>query len=450
MNDDSPPQAAPAPPAAAPRPRHFSARGPLTLGLLVLVILVGGFGGWAVFTNISGAVVASGQVEVERNRQVVQHPDGGIVDAILADEGDMVEAGDVLIRLDRTLLASEAAINEGQLFELMARRGRLEAEQNGADAIDFEAELLEAAARDPAIAELVEGQRSLFHARLDTLRSETEQLGKRRQQIESQIEGIEAQQVALRQQQELMREELADQQRLMDQGLAQKSRVLALQREDARLAGTLGELQASKAEGEGRITEIDLQLLGLGTARREEAIARLRDLQYREQELAEQRRALQERLSRLDIRAPVSGIVYGLQVFAERSVIRAADPLLYIVPQDRPLLIATQVQITDIDQVFPGQEVALRLSALDMRTTPELFGSVNQVSADAFSDEATGQSYYRVEIILGEGEMDRLPEGSVLLPGMPVEAFIRTADRTPMAYLLKPLTDYFARAFREG
>jgi HlyD family secretion protein len=345
---------------------------------------------------------------------------------------------------------SELTIVEGQLFEMMARRGRLEAERDGLTTITFPAELIEAAGTSGSVAELIDGQQRLFDARLATLKSQIDQLTKRRQQIGNQMEGIDAQQVALRRQQELMQEELADQQQLMNQGLAQKSRILALQREEARLSGTLGELQASKAEGEGRVTELDIQILALETTRREEAITRLRDLQYREYELAEQRRALKERISRLDIRAPVSGIVYGLQVFAPRSVIRAADPVLYIIPQDRPLLIASRIQTTDIDQVYPGQEVALRFSALDMRSTPELFGTVTQISADSFADEATGQSYYRTEILLSDGEIDRLPDGTVLLPGMPVEAFIRTRDRTPLAYLLQPLTDYFVRAFREG
>lgn len=448
----APSNAAPPAPSVSPtRPTHlWSARKPLTLGVLVLLILVGGFGSWAVFTNLAGAVIASGQIEVDQNRQVVQHLDGGVVEEILVDEGDTVAVGDILIRLDGTLLTSELTIVEGQLYELMARRGRLEAEQLGHDTITYDPALLEAAAKSPSVSRLIAGQQSLFEARNETLASEIDQLSKRRQQIGNQLEGIDAQQIALRRQQELMQEELADQQQLRDQGLAQKSRVLALQREDARLSGTLGELQASKAEGEGRITELDIQILALGSGRREEAITRLRDLQYREYELAEQRRALLERISRLDIRAPAEGIVYGLQVYAPRSVIRAADPVLYIIPQDRPLLIASKVQVTDIDSVYPGQEVALRFSALDTRTTPELFGTVMQVSADAFADEATGQSYYRAEILLSEGESERLPDGTILLPGMPVEAFIRTRDRSPMAYLLKPLADYFTRAFRES
>ncbi|MFV0244143.1 MAG: HlyD family type I secretion periplasmic adaptor subunit [Qingshengfaniella sp.] len=426
-------------------PRHH-----LMIGAITLAILIGGFGGWATLTTLAGAIIAPGAIEVDQNRQVVQHLDGGVVAEILVTEGDTVGAGDILVRLDGTMLQSELTIVEGQLFELMARRGRLTAERDDDATITFPETLLRAGQDNPDIATLIDGQKRLFEARLTSLAQETDQLAKRRLQIENQIEGIEAQQLALSRQQDLMREELADQQRLRDQGLAQKSRLLALQREDAQLSGTLGELQASKAEGEGRITELGIESLKLGSARREEAITQLRDLQYREYELAEKRHALIERIARLDIRAPVGGIVYGLAVFAPRSVIRPAEPVLYLIPQDRPLVITTRVEPIHIDQVQPGQAVTLRFSAFDARTTPELFGHVIQVSADAFNDDATGASYYRTEIALDDGQIDRLPPDITLLPGMPVEAFIRTADYSPLTYLLKPLSDYFVRAFRES
>jgi HlyD family secretion protein len=236
---------------------------------------------------------------------------------------------------------------------------------------------------------------------------------------------------------------------LLDRGLAQVSRVLSLQREEARLRGSMGELSANKAQAEGKITEIEIEVLKFGTKRREEAITRLRDLQFRELELREQRRALTDRLARLDIRAPLSGIVYGMQFFAPRSVIKPADPVLYLVPQDRPLIITARVEPIHIDQLFVGQDVTLRFSALDQRTTPELFATVGKVSADAFEDQNTGMTFYRTEMVLNEGEIDRLPEGTILIPGMPVETYIRTRDQSPMAYLIKPLADYFIKAFRE-
>lgn len=426
-----------------------SARRPLTTGLIVMAILFGGFGGWAVFTEIAGAVIASGRIEVDRNRQVVQHIDGGIVDDILMRDGDIVAEGDILLRLDGSSLRSELAIIEGQLFELMARRGRLEAERDGLSDVDFDPWLHVISAERPSVADTMEGQRNLFEARRDSLGREIEQLGKRRAQTQSQLTGIAAQQAATETQLVLIQEELSDQQTLLASGLAQKSRLLALQREEASLSGRIGELVAAQAEADGRITEIDIQILSLRNARREEAITELRDIRSREFELAEKRLALIERIDRLDIRAPLSGVVYDLRVFAERSVIRPADPLLFIIPQDRPLIITTRIQPTNIDQVFPGQEVSLRFSALDDRDTPQLIGTVEQVSADAFIDDQRGTSYYTAQIVLKEGEIARLPEGTVLLPGMPVEAFLRTDDRTPLAYLLKPLSDYFVKAFRE-
>jgi len=427
----------------------WSARKPLIIGLIGLVLLVGGFGTWAAFTQISGAIIAPGRIEVDQNRQVVQHPDGGVVSAIEVKEGDKVSTGQVLVRLDPGELKSELSIIENQLAELMARRGRLEAERDGRDTLTFDPLLIEISAGNTDASGLMIGQKTLFEARAQTVAAEIDQLDKRRGQISNQIDGIEAQQAALARQLDLIEMELTDQQSLLDRGLAQATRVLGLQREQARLSGTMGDLAAQKAEAEGRITEIEISILKLGTDRREEAITTLRDLQFRELELREQRRALIEQMGRLDITAPLSGVVYNLQVFALRSVIRPADPVLFIVPQDRPLVINARVDSIHVDKLFVGQEVTLRFSALDQRTTPELFGRVTQISADAFEDEATRASYYRAEIALSEGEQARLPEGSTLIPGMPVEAFIRTADRTPLAYLVKPFTDYLAKAFRE-
>ncbi|GGF69358.1 MULTISPECIES: HlyD family type I secretion periplasmic adaptor subunit [Mameliella] len=430
--------------------KQFSLRMPMIFGIIGLTILVGGFGTWAATTNISGAIVASGQIEVDQNRQVVQHPDGGVVAKILVDEGDTVTEGQVLIRLDPTLLLSELNIIEGQLYEIMSRRARLQAERDAKDEIVFAEEVLNRAVTDPEVAELVEGQRNLFFARRDSVEGEIGQLRKRSDQIADQVIGILAQQEALARQLELIKEELVNKEELRAQGLVRAPEILALQREEARLAGSVGELKASKAQAEGRITEIDIQILSLQTKRREEAITTLRDLQFRERELAEKRLAIRERLNRLDITAPVGGVIYGLTIFTPRSVIRPADPVLFIVPQDRPLVIAAQVEPIHIDKLFVDQEVSLRFSSLDQRQTPELFGRVVQISADAFEDQNSRVRYYRAEIVLNEGEIDRLPEGAALIPGMPVEAFIRTEDRTPLAYLVKPFTDYFAKAFRES
>ncbi|MGZ9809566.1 HlyD family type I secretion periplasmic adaptor subunit [Pseudoroseicyclus sp. H15] len=422
-------------------------RGPLMGGLIAILLLVGGFGGWAIYTQITGAVIAMGRIEVEQNRQVVQHPDGGVVEEILVQEGDTVEAGQLLIRLDEDDLRSELAAVEGQLFEILARRARFEAEVEITDDLAFDPLLLET--DNPVATELMEGQRRLYAARRVSEDQVRDQLQRRIEQIEAQIEGIEAQKTAITEQIGFIQSELESQQSLLDRGLAQAARVLALEREKADLEGRHGELTAAAAQAQGRITETEIEIIKIDATRGEEAISTLRDLQYTEIDLAERRHQLLTRIDRLDIRAPVSGIVYNLRVFAPRSVVVAADPLLYLIPQDRPLVITAQVAPQDIDQIYVGQSAGLRFSAFDQRQTPELDGRVMQVSADSFNDEATGRSFYRAQIELNEGELARLPEGMDLLPGMPVEAFIATAARSPMAYFLKPFTDYFAKAFRE-
>lgn len=428
----------------------WPARLPMTLGVIGFLILVGGFGGWATFSKIEGAVISSGRIEVDQNRQVVQHRYGGIVSEILVDEGDRVDAGQTLIKLDPTELNSQLSIIESELFELMARRARLESERDSESEIDFPKELLDRSNTDPEVAELVRGQTNLIKARSETDRQEIDQLNRQGEQLADQIEGIIAQSDAIRSQLSLIQSELESQQALFDKGLAQASRLLALQREQARLSGTLGELTARRAQAEARITEVEIEALKLGASRREEAITQLRDLRIRELSLTEQRNALREQLSRLDITAPVSGIVYNLRVYAPRSVIQPADPLLFLVPQDRPLIITTQVSPLHVDKVFVGQGVWLKFPAFDQRETPDLAGHVTKLSADAFADEQTGATFYRAEVALDDGEITKLPSNAALLPGMPVEAFIRTEKRTPIAYLLQPFIVYFDKALRES
>jgi HlyD family secretion protein len=424
-------------------------RGPLLTGLLALVVLLGVIGVWSVRTTLSGAVVASGMVVVESNRQVVQHPEGGVVGEIAVRDGDTVEVGQTLIRFDDTLLRSELSILDTQLIELQARKARLEAEAQGDEAIVFPAGLLELAAINPEAAAQVRGQEDLFSARSQTLGQESQQLDEQIRQIENQIEGTQAQLTALGTQEDLIVGELEDQESLFDRGLVPVGRVIELRREAARLAGEIGKLTSDVAQLRGRIAGIEIEKLRLGTARREEAIVTLRDVQFREIELTERRLGLQERLSRLEVRSPVSGVVYGQQVFAVQSVVQAGAPIMYIIPQDRPLLVEARIPSVHVDEIRLGQEAVLRFTALDMRRTPEMTGLVTGISADVIVDERTGANFYEVQLILREEDIAKL-DGQVLLPGMPVEAFIRTEDRTPISYLTKPLTDYFSRAFRES
>lgn len=431
-------------------PHKWSAKWPAIIGFCAIALLFGGFGTWSVVSNIAGAIVTSGQIEVDRNRQIVQHDTGGTVAQIHVDEGDLVKAGDLLLQLDPGQARSELNLIEGQLFELMARRGRLEAQRDEADEITFPELLEQASAENADARELMLGQRNLFDARRESVARELEQLGKQRNQIEDQIKGQEAQEQSITAQMALIEPQLVSQQRLLDQGLAQAASVLRLQQEMASLTGESGQLIAARAQAQGRITEIEIIGLQLGTSGREEAITQLRETRFRELSLMEQQRALMEVIDRLDIRAPVSGIIYSMQVTTPRSVIRAAEPLMFLIPQDRPLVIATQVRPTNVDEISVGQEVNLRLSSLDARTVPELKGRVILISADAIEDTGNGARYFRAEIALSPGQMERLPEGVQLLPGMPVDAFIKTGDRSPLTYLLQPVTDYFVKSWRES
>lgn len=435
----------------APTKRSTLARAgkPLFVGYLSLAVLLGVIGVWSVQARIAGAVIASGMIQVENNRQIIQHPQGGVVGQLLVRDGDRVQAGDVVLRLDDTLLRSELAIITAQLNEIRARKGRLSAERDDASEIEFDAETLKLAAEDPEVASLIEGQTRLFKTRLIALEQETEQLENQIAQTRDQIAGAEAQLLASQGQTELIVSELKDAQTLLEKGLAQASRVSALRREEARLNGAIGQYTAGVAQLKGDIARLNIQKLRLRTLRREEAISTLRDLQFQENELIERQLSARDTLSKMEVRSPVSGVIYGNTVFALQSVISPAAPIMYVIPQDQALIVSARVEAIHIDQVHEGQEATLRFVAFDQRTTPEVFGRVVRLSADVFTDEVTGISFYQADLLPNEGEIGKL-EGQQLVPGMPVEAFIKTQERSPLSYLMKPLMDYFNKAFREA
>ncbi|WP_380058920.1 HlyD family type I secretion periplasmic adaptor subunit (plasmid) [Falsihalocynthiibacter sp. SS001] len=428
-----------------PPPPPWRARLPIFVGTLALVILVGGLGYWSVTARLAGAVISTGRVDVETKRQVIQHPDGGVVGAIAVRNGDVVEAGELLVQLDATLFESERSIIRGQLNDIGARKARLIAERDDAEVVEFPDWLTSSGAAD--VKNVMEGQQRLFEARSVSVEREAEQLVERRKQYEHEIDGISSQLEAMKVRQVLVADELRDQTSLLERGLTQASRVSGLRHEEARMLGEIGEFNASLAQLRGSVAEVNIELIKLKTTRREEAITELRDLEFREIELTERMLGLEERLSRLSVRAPVGGVIYGSEVFALQSVVQAGAPMMYVVPQDQPMVIEARVDPINVDQVFRGQPAGLRFTAFESRTTPELRGSVVDLSADAFMDEATGQTYYLVEVLPAEGELEKLGENK-LIPGMPVEVFIKTNERTPLEYLTKPLTDYFTRSMR--
>jgi len=427
---------------------NLSVRRPVALGLAALAALVLGFGLWSVLTRIEGAIVAHGRVGVDQDRQVVQHPDGGVVAEILVREGALVDAGALLLRLDGAALQSERAIVAGQLVELELRSARLLAERDGLSAPAFPATLVALAPTDADIAARISGEAGLFHARHDTLVERQKLLEQRILQLDSEVAGLATQIDALARERALIDAELSDQEALLQKGLTPAARVMALRREAARLDGTAGQLAAAMAQAKGQIIAVRIEVGGLDTLRREDAAAALRDLAPALLELAERRRALDDRIARLEVRAPVSGIVLGLQVTTPRAVLRPADPILYLVPQDRPLVITARISPNQIDAVAIGQPADLVFPALRSHDLPPLAGRVTRLSPDALTDAQSGLTYFTAELALdpATGAAGGVP----LLPGMPVEVFVRTGSHSPLTYLLQPFAEYFTHAFRES
>ncbi len=411
--------------------------------MLLVFIVFWGFG-----TEISGAVVARGNVKVAYDRQIIQHPDGGVVSSINARDGDIVLKDDVLLRFDNTYLKSELAVTDRQLMEIYARKARYRAESVGAEILTIESTNF--TRLDPIwVQEQIAGQIQLFDARLASLASETGQYQAQKTQITRQIAGINQQNQSLLRQLELISTELADQQSLLKKRLVPLARMHQLQRETARLEGEIGRLKAADAQARARISQIRVQTLKLSNQRREEAVTRLRDLRYSEIQLTEQQIRIREQLNRMVVRAPVSGIIYGSNNLALKSVVQAADPIMYIVPRDKPFLVSAQVDPTQIDQLSPGQSAILRFVAFEQFGSPEILGKILRLSADTLKNEITGAPYYEVIIKPDFTENGILPIADIR-PGIPVEVFMTTDNRTPLSFFVQPVMNYFNRAFREG
>lgn len=426
----------------------LSVRGPVLLGLAALVALVGGFGLWSTQARLASAIVSRGQIVVADDRQTVQHPDGGVVTAVHVREGDRVARGALLLRLDGRALQSDLRKVEERLSELAARSARLVAERDGAAAPVFPADLQEAAAISPEVAAQIDGQQRLFAARRATVEDTRRQLERRIAQLQAQRDGIDAQRLALLAELDLLSQELATRQALRDKGLAPETAVLALRREKAGVTGRIAEAAAAIARTEEQVTEVGLQISALFTRRREEAMAELRDIGPAMLELSETRRALLDRIARLELRAPINGVVLGLQA-TENTVLRPAEAILTLVPQDGPLALTTRLDPDQIDAIRPGQPAEVVLLSLDAADRPRLAASVTRVSADVLADRQTGSAYFEVRLTLDPGEVARLGKAA-LLPGMPVEVYLLTGSQTPLAYLLQPFTAYVSRAMREG
>jgi HlyD family secretion protein len=430
-----------------PDPRH-SIRRHLLAGVALVVLLAGGVGGWAATTELAGAVIAPGNLVVETNVKKVQHPTGGVVGELRVRDGTPVKAGDVVVRLDDTVTRANLAIVVKSLDELAARQARLEAERDGAQAPSFPAELL-ARRHDPDVARLVAGEQKLFETRRSARQGQKAQLKERVGQLQEQIAGLTDQIAAKRREIELIGQELKGVRELWQKNLVQVSRVTALERDAARLEGERGSLVSSIAQTKGKITETELQILQIDQDLRTEVGKELAEIRGKVSELVEKRVTAEDQLKRVDIRAPQDGTVHQLSVHTVGGVITPnGEPLMLIVPKADALTVEARIAPQEIDRVHVGQRAVLRFSAFNQRTTPELNGAVSVVSADISTDPKTGASFYTVRIAISGAELARLG-GLKLVPGMPVESFIQTEQRTVLSYLTKPLVDQALKAFRE-
>ncbi|MFT5511303.1 MAG: HlyD family secretion protein [Hyphomicrobiaceae bacterium] len=415
-------------------------------GLTVMTILIGGAGGWAATAQLSSAIIAPGSLVVDRHVKKVQHREGGIVAKINVKNGDRVEAGEILLELDMTQINAEIGIIRGQLIELTARSARLEAERDGFDKISFAKAMYDMGAEARAV---TVGEKRLFYANKVNQRSQVAQLKSQVDQLNQEILGIEAQRNSKRAQFKLIDLELQGVRKLYKQGLTPVARVYSMEREVMRLKGEYGGLIAQVARAKGKISEVNLQILSVGQTATTQAQRELRTLEARIVELKERRIAAIDKQDRSLIKAPQSGIVHELSVHTIGGVITTAEPILLIVPNNERLIIEARFLPADIDQIVVGRKARLRFSAFDQKTTPEVDGQVLSVAADVTSDPKTGQNYYLGRIEISEDVRAELKDLK-LLPGMPVEAFISTGNRTALSYLVKPLTDQFERALREN
>ena len=417
----------------------------IKLGVWVIALIFGGMGLWSVTFSIDGAVVATGVVQVEAARKKVQHLEGGIVKEVRVRDGDAVAEGDVLIRLDDTSTGANLRLVQGQSAELAVRRYRLLAERDGA--AEFMLPEAAAARSDRAFVDIVSGQRALFDARRSSRLLEVDLLRKQQLQLRAQIDGFQKQEASKVKQINFFDDELEGLRTLFAQGLTPKSRLLGLEREAERGRGELAALAASISGAETKLQEIELAIHKITQTFHEKVTEELRTVEAELNTFSEKLVSVEDQTQRTEIRAPRRGRVLNLAVHNAGSVIRPGETIMEIVPEDDTLVIGARVAPQDIDKVAARAPAIVRFSAFNQRTTPELFGEVQRVSADLVSD-AAGQAGYQAIIEVPPREAGRL-QGLVLVPGMPAEVFIRTGARTPLGYLLKPLTDTFTRALRE-
>lgn len=420
----------------------------LMMGFIAIAFLVGIGLIWGSLAQIKGAVIAPGVVVVEGKPKTLQHLDGGIVGEIFVQDGDSVKEGDVVMQLDPTMLGANEDLVNTRLREAMARVARLEAERDGQTSISWPDDLI-ASKDDPIVASAMIGQEKLFTARRVAAFGQVDQLQQRIAQFKDQISGLESLISSKENQAMKIREEAEAKRVLVEKGWLAKPVILTLEREELRLKGDVANHQSEIARLYNSISETDVQILQLRRERQAEVLTELRQVETEVSDFREQLTTASDQLRRIDVIAPVTGKVHNMTVTTIGGVVAPGQEIMQIIPADDRLIIEAQVDPADIDQVYPGQKTTVRLSAFNMRTTPEMNGLVIQASADRIIDQVTGMPYYSVKVEIPPEELARLPENLTLLPGMPAESFMQTDSRTVLSYILKPATDAMNHTFRE-
>ena len=420
---------------------------PVIIGLLVIGVFVAGFGFWAIRAPIAGAAIAPGVVIASGQNQSIDHLEGGIISEITTHNGAKVKQGDPLVYLDPTQAASSRNRVEKSLVSLSANLARMTSEMTGADAIKFPDELLKRAALNEA-SQSIELQKAEFQSRLTQHKSELNVLDEQVSAIEQEISGIKLQIEAEETQLFVLRDELKAKKTLLDRGLTPKNQYNALLREEASTKGEIGALKARIGQRNKSISEVRVRQETLRATRRSEASSQINELRNQIDDLDEQLTSRADILQRMVIRAPVDGVIVKIEKNTIGSIIRPGETVLELLPTSSDLIISARVSPIDIDIVTVGQEASIRFSALNSRTTPEVPATVQYISADRLVDQATQEVYFDARLKLN----DTLPEDfnpEKIYAGMPVDAFIKTGDRTFVEYLVKPITDSFRGAFTE-
>jgi len=426
---------------------NLSLSKPVKVGAWIFFIFIFSFGLWANFVYLSSAIIVNGFVKVDTNKKKIQHLEGGIVKSISVKDGELVKVGDTLIELDTVQAKASLAVINSALYAKQLSKIRLVAEMRKSKHIDFT--VVEPGEYIDQKKHYLDTQHSLFEARQLVQLSQQKIIAQQIEHLHSKIKGLDAQKRANTKQINISKDEVAELKRLRKRGLVDKSRVLQLDRDLANLQGQQGDLIARVAITLSSIDEKKLEIIQLNRNFHENVVDQLQEVEQKIMDLKERQIAAKHTLTHMRIIAPVNGVVVGLQLHTVNGVIGPGQVLMEIVPQGEQLIIEGKLSPTEIDNLSVGLNARVKFSGLKHRTTSELNGKVKYVSADSFNDERTGEVYFIVKIEVGEQEVIKLGD-QALLPGMPAEVFIQTGERTPLQYLLQPLSDNLDRAWRES